>query len=386
MSNHLVIGIYYHPEAYPPTLNAVQELSRCFNSITIVHRPHLKDSWKYPANVQTIASGEYITAKGQEQSSVVQKASFFKQFVSDLLGAVRKVKPAVILLYDVHALFAYRLIRPLIGKHVAWYHNHDVSEVERERKYSIGWFACRAEKKLFRHLDIFTLPTADRLRYFPVNTLKGKQFVVPNFPSLQFYGQFYKPKELGNDVRLIFQGRISEAHGFEEIIPLLAEPINGKELHLVLKGHIDEQYKQSLEQLAAKHSVSDKLIFAGFSAYEEVPKLAASCHIGIGIFAKKETMHVTLGTASNKLYEYAAVGLPVLYLAEEHFTRYLKQYEWAFPVTLSSVSIKEAIAAIIHDHKHYSAAAYQSFAQSLNFENSFRPVMEHLQQSGLCKD
>jgi glycosyltransferase involved in cell wall biosynthesis len=386
MSNHLVIGIYYHPEAYPPTLNAVQELSACFSGITIVHRPHLKGSWKYPANVQAIASGEYITAKGQEQSSIVRKVSFFRQFTADLLRAVKRNKPSVILLYDVHALFAYRLIRPLIGKHVAWYHNHDVSEVERERKYSIGWFACKAEKKLFRHLDIFTLPAADRLRYFPVDTLKGKQFVVPNFPSIHFYSQFYQPKPLGNDVRLIFQGRIGEGHGLEEIIPLLAEPINGRQLHLVLKGHCEESYRQALEQLAAKHNVQHKLSFAGFTPYEEVPKLAASCHIGIGIFAKKETMHITLGTASNKLYEYAAVGLPVIFLDEEHFSRYLKQYDWAFPVSLSSASIEQAVLTIMQDYERYSASAYNSFTQSLNFENSFKPVMQHLRQSGLCKN
>lgn len=386
MKGHrLVIGIYYHPEAYPPTLNAVQELSKCFEHITIVHRPHLKGSWKYPENVKAIASGSYVTGAQQERAPVTKKVLYFRKFMADLLKAIRAERASVVLLYDVHALFAYRMIRPLIGgKHIAWYHNHDVSELERERKYSIGWFACKTEKKIFKDLDIFTLPTADRLRYFPMHTFKGKSFVVPNYPSLQFYGSFYKPKMPADAVRLIFQGRIGEGHGFEEIIPLLAQMINGKQLQLVLKGYCDEEYKQRLLELAGEYKVSDKLIFAGFTAYEEVPKLAATCHIGIGIFAKQETMHMTLGTASNKLYEYAAVGLPILYLNEPHFSQYLKQYEWAIPVQLNTASIRDAIESIVTNYAQYSAAAYDSFRRSLNFEGAFGPVITYLKDKGYC--
>jgi hypothetical protein len=383
--NRLVIGIYYHPEAYPPTLNAVQELSKCFDHITIVHRPHLKGSWKYPENVKAVASGSFVTGAQQERAPVTKKVLFFRKFMADLLRAIRSERASVVLLYDVHALFAYRMIRPLIGgRHIAWYHNHDVSELERERKYSIGWFACKTEKKIFKDLDIFTLPTADRLRYFRMDTFKGKHFVIPNYPSLQFYGSFYKQKTPNDVVRLIFQGRIGEGHGFEEIISLLAQSVSGKQLQLVLKGYCDDDYKQRLLKLAGEYKVSDKLIFGGFSAYEEVPKLAATCHIGIGIFAKHETMHITLGTASNKLYEYAAVGLPILYLNEPHFSQYLEQYEWAIPVQLNTASIRDAIESIITNYEQYSAAAYESFRRSLNFEGAFSPVITYLKEKGYC--
>lgn len=386
MKGHrLVVGIYYHPEAYPPTLNAVQELSKCFEHITIVHRPHLKGSWKYSENVKAVASGSFVTGAQQERASVTKKVLFFRKFMADLLRAIRSEHASVVLLYDVHALFAYRMIRPLIGgKHIAWYHNHDVSELERERKYSIGWFACKTEKKIFKELGIFTLPTADRLRYFPMDTFKGKHFVVPNYPSLHFYGSFYKTKIPNDVVRLIFQGRIGEGHGFEEIIPLLAQTVSGRQLQLVLKGYCDEDYKQRLLELAGEHKVIDKLVFAGFTAYEEVPKLSASCHIGIGIFAKHETMHITLGTASNKLYEYAAVGLPILYLNEPHFSQYLKKYEWAMPVQLNTASIREAIETIISSYAQYSAAAYDSFRTGLNFEGAFSPVITYLRDKGYC--
>jgi hypothetical protein len=89
-------------------------------------------------------------------------------------------------------------------------------------------------------------------------------------------------------------------------------------------------------------------------------------------------MHVTLGTASNKLYEYAALGLPVLYLGREHFNRYLGLYPWAVPVELSPESITRAIAGIMSRFAYYSASAHESFAKELNFERYFAPVIQEL--------
>lgn len=380
--NNLVIGIYYHPEAFPPTLNAIGELSGHFDKLSVVHRPHLHGAWKYPANVTAIASGEYITNTAQEQASTPRKILFFRRFVLDLLRECRRLKPRVILLYDTYALLAYRLIRPLLRfKHVLWYHNHDISEISTVRKYSIGWFACKAEQKLFPHIDLFTVPSVERLPFFPMDTFRGKYFVVPNYPSLAFYRQFYTPDKSLEVIRLIFQGRIGPGHGLEEIIPLLAAPLAGKPLQLVLKGHIRPDYKQTLQDLAQRHSVSGSLSFVGFTPYEEVPRVAAGCHIGIGIFALVETMHVTLGTASNKLYEYAAVGLPVIYLGLEHFTRHLGKYPWAVQVEVTSQSIASRIEMIIRDYASYSAAAHESFVHELNFERCFAPVIAWVEQA-----
>src|SRR5215210_2046819 len=98
--NNLVIGIYFHPEAYPPTLNAIGELSDCFDHITIIHRPHLIGSWNYPSNVKAVASGKYISSMNQEKASLVNKVQFFLKFAKSLLLACRRKKPVIILVYD----------------------------------------------------------------------------------------------------------------------------------------------------------------------------------------------------------------------------------------------------------------------------------------------
>lgn len=376
--NNIVIGIYFHPEAYPPTLNAIGELSECFNYITVIHRPHLKGNWNYPPNVKVIPSGKYITSVNQEKAPLHQKIYFFYQFTMSLLRACSTEKPGYILVYDSLSLFAYSLVKPLLSKHKIWYHNHDVTEQKDIRKYSISWLAAKNEVKAFNYLDIFSLPTNERLQYFPMDIFKGKYFFIPNYPAKKFYASFYKHKNLANPIRIIFQGSVGPYHGIEEIIPLLKETISGYTLELVLKGPCRTEYRQLCVELADKYQVSSQLIFLEVTPYAEVPAASSTCHIGIGILAKQDLMNTTLGTASNKLYEYAAVGLPVIYYNSINFTRYLDKYKWAIPTEVTSQDIREMISLILKNYEALSASAHNDFMQYLNFEKGFMQIKTYI--------
>lgn len=376
---NLLIGIYYHPEAFPPTLNAIQELSDCFDTIDVICRPHIKGTWQYPKNVSVVTTGRQMSSSEQEESSTLKKALFFLHFTYQFFKTGIKKKPGTCLLYDPHALLAYYIVRPfLFFKHILWYHNHDVAEIERMRKYSIGWFACKVEKRLFKKIDVFTLPTAERLRFFPINMLKGKYFVIPNYPSLNFYLRFYEMPKTTDEIRIIFQGRIDEGHGLEDIIAILKDKFQHKSLHLILKGYCSLEYKTKLLMAADKINVSNQISFYGFTPYEEVPKLAASCHIGIAIFTKQDVMNTTLGTASNKIYEYAASGLPVLYYINSPVKNSLKDHEWAVPTDLKEAPLKDSIGYIISHYEMLSKKAREAFENVFNFENSFQPVKKHI--------
>ncbi|MEJ7737958.1 MAG: glycosyltransferase [Chitinophagaceae bacterium] len=381
---NLVVGIYYHPEGYPPTLNAVAELSDCFDRITIIYRPNLIGTWKYPANVEAIPSGAYISSRNQENAPVRKKISFFFNFLRLFFKSCQKHKPGLVLLYDSMALYAYHLLRPFLTfDHKVWYHNHDVVEMKELRKYSIGWFAAKAEHKAFSYISIFSLPAEDRLPFFPIDRFAGRFFFIPNYPSRRFYSRFYIPRKLATSVKIIFQGRVGPYHGLEEIVPLLAETIeNNYELELICKGFCAEEFRTSLLDLALRYGVKDKIRFEGLTPYNEVPRLSATCNIGIAIFTKNDVMNLTLGTASNKIYEYAAVGLPVIYNGSEHFTRYLGKYAWALPTEVTTEDIREKIARIIRDYDRLSAAAHQDFMQEVNFENGFAALKSFISVNG----
>jgi hypothetical protein len=373
--NNLVAAIYYHPEAYPPTLNAITELSDVFDNIDLVYRPNIIGNWEYPSNVHAISSSNYISAGDQEKAPLFKKILFFKKFTIDFFKSCKAQRPSCILCYDSLALLSYYLIRPLLKfDHKIWYHNHDVSENTFMRKYSLGWFAKKVEASFVKKLDIFTLPTDARLPYFNMEGFKGKYFCIPNYPSLHFYRSFYQERKIDAGIKIIFQGRIDKGHGIEEIIPLLKNTLSGHTLKLILKGYCKDDYRLELKKLANDNDVENSIEFHDFTAYKEVPALASTCHIGIGIFAKDDIMNKTLGTASNKVYEYAAVGLPVLYLGKSDFEKHLQKFDWAFPVELSSISIKNQVENILINYNKYSNEAHASFCKELHFEYAFSKV------------
>ncbi len=374
-----MVAIYSHAELYPPTLNAIGELAKVFKQVILVQRNHIEGNWTYPPNVFVVSHGNLMTARQQESASLFLKSWLFISFCMKLYAQILKYRPNTILLYDTIALFSFSMIHrlmPFTSK--IWYHNHDVSELKLVRKFSISWFAIKSEHKYFKYLNLFSVPAMERLSYFPLNEFNGKHFFIPNYPSVAFYSKFYRPNKITDSVKLVYQGHASELHGLEEIIELLPRKILDKYIYLVIKGPCTQDYRMVLEEKARKFGALDKISFFGISTYSEVPRIAATCHIGIGIHAKSDIMNTTLGTASNKLYEYAALGLPILYFDSTHFNQHLADCEWAFPVKLDSNSIAKAIESIIEDYDSLSEKAHTNFLKCLNYEFEFARVRNFL--------
>ena len=378
---NIVAAIYFHPEAFPPTLNAIGELSQLFENIYLLHRPHLENGWNFSNNVELFPSGRYMAIRDQEKSSLFNKIGIFFGFTKRLYNLIRRNNPKVILLYDSIPLFSYYLIKGFIRhKPIIWYHNHDVSEKEKLRKFSIAWLAVLFEPKMFPYINIFSLPSEERKKYFPMNLLKGKYFFIPNLPSRKFYSKFRYICKEKTCIKILFQGSIGFFHGIKELMELIPFQINGKSIQLVLKGFLKEPFKTELYKAVNERSIGDHIEILGVTSYSDVPKITSSCHIGIAIFTKKDIMNKTLGTASNKIYEYAACGLPVLYYDDEYFRKHLSKYKWALPTDLTKKSLINSIKFIDSNYVELSEAARSDFENELYFEKKFKELSQHLTQ------
>ena len=156
--NSIVVAVYSHPEFYPPTLNAIQELSKQFDTVFVLSRNVMKSEWVYPKNVQLIKSGKYRSIRSSENTNTFIKAISFLMFTLHFFKLIVKEKPQFVMVCDVIPLFSLFLIKKIItNKTKIWYHNHDVAEIGLCRKYSIGWFASKNENKMFPFIDIFSL-------------------------------------------------------------------------------------------------------------------------------------------------------------------------------------------------------------------------------------
>jgi glycosyltransferase involved in cell wall biosynthesis len=373
-----LLAIYSHIEAYPPALNAINHLGNKFSEITVVQRNVMVSDWQYPSNVETVNSGPFISYKDVSKLGAVKKLLLFAQFCLLFRRKLISEKPEWIILHDPIPMLAWHIIKFTIRRRFhLWYHNHDV--IQGNESFLSRW-AFIAQNALFQSIEIFSLPSNDRLKYFPMDRFNGKYFFVPNVPDRALYDQFYKPHPLGNPVRLIYQGYIGAGHGFEQLLLILAETAKGNflDMRLILKGFRDEKYLNTLMQLAEDLKVRNFVELYPVSSYRGVPEVAANCDIGIGIHMKKDIMSSTLGTASNKIYEYAALGLPVILYDNEQFRKHLGKFEWTFFSDASVENLKETILKIVNDYEHASSAARIQFENELNFNLFFLEPLKAL--------
>ena len=372
------MAVYSHPEYYPPTLNAITNLSKLGFDVTIICNNVYQSEWKYPDGTTLLPLGKYMDIRSFEKISIVSKVYRWLVFTNQLRKKLKQV--TLFIAYDPIPLLSFYVARLFIWKPLPliWYHNHDVIEPALVKKFSISWFAARLEERSFSFIDIFSLPSLERKPFFPIDKLKGDFFFLPNYPRLSFYSQFRNIPKEKKCIKILYQGSIGDGHGIEEIIDVLSLNDDKVPFELVLKGFIRPEYKVFLRNLADSKGVSDRLKFVGITPYQEVPLTTAQCHIGIAIFTGQDTMNKTLGTASNKAFEYIACGLPIIYFDSEHYREHLGKYEWAIPTDLSPESLKNAIHHIATNFDELSQKAIESFENELNFEKYFSSIASFL--------
>jgi glycosyltransferase involved in cell wall biosynthesis len=375
ISRDVLITVYSHPEFYPPTLNLINELSKKFDRVVVLSRNVFESNWIYPENTIIHVSGRKTTIRESENTSTLKKVFSFMEYTWSLLKIIIGNKPEMLVICDPIPTLAYKIINPFSFQKIQlWYHNHDILEVEKVKKYSISWFAHYSEKQIFSKLSLFTLPAEDRKRFFPIKKFKGNYFLLPNYPRISFFAQFKKVEQNMNEIRLLFQGSIGPNHGLEEIVQILDDQINKKSLKLVLKGFCSIEFKNKLLNLAEQNGVTDKIEFHGITSYVEVPVLMSTCQIGIAIHKGQDVMNSTLGTSSNKIYEYAAMGLPVILFDNEHFRKYLSNYKWCSFTDASPEDLIQVISTIDSNYNVMSSQAAITIEHELNYEIEFNKI------------
>lgn len=378
----MLISVYSHPEFYPPTLNAIQILSQHVDNITIVSRHVLKSEWKYPDNCKLVTSGNFINIRESEKKPKLWKILSFIKYLFRLATTMIKEKPDWVLLYDPIPLFSFHLIVRIYPYPIkVWYHNHDIIQISREMKYSIQWVAAKTEKKNMRIIDIFSLPSKERLvRFYSQCDFIKNVYIVPNYPRKGYYLQFQAAKvQLEDELKLIFQGAAGKGFGFEEMIKLLGSQKRYFDfsVSLTIVGWIDPDYKNDLINLAISFNSLDYLTFIDPIPYSILPTITQKYHVGMAIYNSNNINNATGGTSSNKIYEYAALGLPVIVYDSVHYRSSLENYNWIAFTNLSETSLVQCISDIYKNYQHYSLSALTEFKEHLFFEKYLTPIIDN---------
>lgn len=374
----IVAAVYSHPDYYPPTVNALNSLAPSVEEIIVLAR-NVKayEDPKYNNKIKIRLTGRYKSIRETETASYFWKLKSFVIFTISLYKSINKSRAEWFIAYDPIPLLSFSIVRYFVKScPKLWYHNHDVLEQNRLKKYSISWFAYRNEQKNFNKLDVFTLPSLERQKYFPMNNLKGKFFFLPNYPVRKNIIPSAPKKD--RTIKLIYQGHIGEGHGLIEIIKYLKDQKTRLDIKLTIIGFSSQEYINQLNELILNLALGECVKILEPINHNELMKLTAEHDIGLAIHQPLNVAFKTAATSSNKIYEYISCGLPVIMLNDSTYEEILGKRQWSFFTDLSNQSLDALISYIYLNKKQIADLAKADFQNELNYEKHFSTLLPYI--------
>jgi len=154
---------------------------------------------------------------------------------------------------------------------------------------------------------------AMRDRLVDLGISSDKLTVVPNSPSLARFDPARHPERpfmADGRLRLVYTGGLTPTYELEVAIGAVALlAATRPELDPVLDVYGRGDAQESLVALANAAGIADRVVFHGRIALDDVPAVVAASDIGL---APTRLDRFTALTISAKIYEYAAMGKPVV--------------------------------------------------------------------------
>lgn len=277
------------------------------------------------------------------------------------------------LCYDAIPLFAVVLLKKVFFRNnFVWYHNHDMPDIKSCRKYSISWFAAKYEKLFMRKIDVFSLPSEDRKQFYSdVDFGNFIYYFLPNFPSVKVFKET-KQNFNGDKLKILYQGSIAPLRAFEEFAHYIKN--SDRSIELNLKGPIRNNYKVELTNYYKELNKYSALVFHDVTTYSCLVGDMVNYDVGLAVQLGFDDVRKTLGTASNKIYEYGACGLPIIVTDNEQFRKYLSSEKWVFFYNKDQDNLEAIFGEILSNYEQLSMMAREAFLTKYNFESYIKNV------------
>ncbi len=378
----LLVVFYANPDHYPPTFNAVSLLSEHFD-VHVVCRKSDRETRLWPARVRLTRVGPSRTQAESMAVSKAEKLREFLAFVWAVKSAMREQSPAIVLAYEAHAFTATSLAgcrAPLV------YQRHEVEELDRIDRRSLGgWIGTYALRKS-DEAALLVFPEAHRAEYYQrFVKLRREPMIVPNFPLCS---SFPEPDfaalfpERARARHVLYRGAIGPSNGLREAIA--AMPWIDAAISLRLCGASDPEFREGLEQLAIAERVRSRVDLTGFVPFDELNRQTQRASVGLMLYQPIGTNWTFIATANNKLFEYAACGVPALAPDRLAFQELLGNEGFVELVDETDPkAIAAAVGRILASPEAYEARsrlARKRFVEQFNYERVFQPMLSRMRE------
>lgn len=372
----LVQGFAYNdPDLTPPIVNGIRLLCRAGFDVELFTRetgePHRVS---YPDEARIIR----LDYRGRGSWSQ------FCAFLRATTGRGRS-DASFFWGHDMHAFVAARIgawrhRRPFV------YHCHDYADP--------GWMTAGShvvhtfERLFARTADAVVIPDAGRAAFIAKDLrLRRAPLVAANAPILTPLVRKHALRDALHArgkrfERVVFrQGRIARGHGIE--VTMRSMPSwQSRSWGFVVMGLSDETYLKSLDRLAHTLGIADRFVVLPPVSYDQVFDFTSDADVGHALYEKLHVNNVHIGTASNKVMEYLAAGVPLLVSPNEKLKQLVGDGNcgvWADERNPDSIA--DGINAVLIDEgrrQSMGQAARRVFEESYCYDRQFAPVLDRM--------
>ncbi|MGH7949965.1 MAG: glycosyltransferase family protein [Candidatus Binataceae bacterium] len=373
---------YANPDYYPPTRNAAAILSKYFE-VTVVCRNMGRSVVRWPRQIAIERVGSGGSEDDRHRSNPIGKFIELRNFMGAVRDVVARIQPTLIFAYEPHAFCAAlgssRRIRmtPLI------FQLHELPEFDDLPWRSLQTWVIRRAVRETRAASLLIFPEKNRAEIWTRAARDTRPpLIIPNCAALGFTPDGYDVAGLIERrlaaKRVLYVGALGESNGHGEAVQSLAFLESSVSLQMVGQG--SSEYRQTLIRSAAELGVLARLSIGEFVEHARLTEPARDATVGLALYKPVTLNWEFSGSATNKVFEYAALGLPVVAPDRASYREFFADETWiTFADPTDPRSIARAIEFVLADRARYarmSLAARRAFEQKFNYERVFQPVLE----------
>jgi glycosyltransferase involved in cell wall biosynthesis len=343
---------------------------------------------QWPSEVTVERIGAYASVGEKEGAGAQTKLIEYAKFAARTRALIKQMQPAIVYSYDPYAFVASLLGRIGARSTPLIFHLHELWETEGLPWNSLQKWVVKAALTGTKSADAVVFPEKYRSHYWQqaAGDLRAL-IVVPNCPEKSY---FPAPADWSETIagryrarEAVYVGYASADNGHLEALRAIAMA-DGTTIRVI--GRFRPEFEASFKALASELGITERLRLDGWIAHNEVIARASRSSVGLSLYKPVTKNLEYMGSASNKLFEYAAMGLPVVVPDRASYRDFLGDAEW---VTYADVEVPESIArairSIFADRERYvamSLAARRAFAERYNYERAFAPALDRIFELG----
>ena len=376
----LLAAIYHNADYYPPTVNAINQLSTEFQ-VTLICRNIDEPFRCWPDGIEVERVGAPGNIEGKVTQTPIAKLMEYGAFRSSIRRVLERDRPRVAYAWEPHAFAAViaagatRLHIPIV------YHLHEMPEVASTSFASLQGWITRYARRHTGDASAIVFPEKNRAEQYLKETEDSRPaLIVPNCPARNFAPRLPPWSDLiGRRLRsseLLYMGTLGESNGSLEAVCALA--LLGPSTRLTMIGRASSDLCNEILRMAEANAVTARVSLPGWMPHSALPARAMAASVGLSLHKPVSRNLEFASSATNKIFEYAACGLPVVMPDRASYREMFANERWAmFADPNDPRSIAAVITELFADPNQYAArcqAARRAFEERYNYERTFAAV------------